>query len=80
MNKIKSLLRSIGWWILKNIKPTEDEIDIALRAAFQDCGVNPSIYSLDLHLGDKKYEVLHFASQRLGNPLITLGDIKNLLQ
>ena len=57
-----------------------DAIDAALRAAFSDCGVNVSSYTLDLDLDGKRYEVLHHAAKRLGNPLRTVADLKRLLR
>jgi hypothetical protein len=78
--KVRACLRSLAWWVLAHVRASEDELDAAIRAAFNDCGVNVDLYALDLDLGTKKYEVLHHAANRLGNPLRTVADIKGLLQ
>lgn len=96
MNTIRQWLRSLAWvvlhrwpdvedrreaWhILATCHPADDEIDAALRAAFADCGVNIGSYATDLDLDGKRYEVLHHAAQRLGNPLRTVADLKRLLR
>lgn len=72
-------LRGLAWYVLATVHPPADEIDQALRAAFADSGLNVETYALDLDLGTKKYEVLHHAANRLGNPLRTVADLKRLL-
>ncbi len=80
LNTFRQWLRSTAWLVLASVKPSEDETDKALRAAFADCGLNSADYALDLDLGPKKFEVLVHAANRLGNPLRTVADLKNVLR
>jgi hypothetical protein len=80
MNRLRLLLRSLAWWILGNVRPAEDEIDAALRAACTDAGVDPALYAPDYQPGVKAAELLFHASRRLGNPIVTMQDLKELLR
>lgn len=80
LNIIRQWLRSTAWLILATVKPSDDETDKALRAAFADCGLNQADYAHDLDLGPKRFEVLVHAANRLGNPLRTVADLKNVLR
>lgn len=80
MNIFRQWLRTTAWLVLSTVKPSDDETDRALRAAFADCGLNSSDYALDMDLGPKKFEVLFHAANRLGNPLRTVADLKNVLR
>ena len=74
--------RAQAWQILQTRLPAEDEIDAALRAAFAECGLSGEAFAQEfdlLHSG-KLHEVLHHASAKLGNPLVTVRDVKALLQ
>lgn len=73
-------LRGLARWVLATVHPPEDEIDAAVRAAFADVGLNVELYAADCPLRDKRYEVLHFAGQRLGYAFETVDDIKALLR
>lgn len=81
LNKFRILIRGFAWWILGSVKPTPDEVDKALLKAFGDCGLNKELYSPEfdvLHSG-KLHEVIVHASRNLGNPLVTVNDLKELL-
>ena len=80
MNRLRTLLRSLAWWVLATVRPQDDEIDAAIRASFVDVGLDPATYIVDLDLGSKKYEVLHHAGRRLGYRFETVAQIKELLQ
>ena len=74
-------VRAQAWDILRTVHPEADEIDAALLAAFADCGLPREAYDHDfdlLHSG-KLHEVLVHASARLGNPLVTVADVRELL-
>lgn len=75
------LLRDLAWYVLAHVHPSLDEIDLALMQAFYDCGLPIASYRQDfdlLHSG-KLHEVLLHASRRLGNPLVTVADVRELL-
>jgi hypothetical protein len=82
MNTAKQWLRSLAWWVLGNVKPSEDDVDAALRRAFLRAGLNQDIYQqdFDLRSSGKLHEVLLHASDDLGNPLRTVSDVKALLR
>lgn len=70
-----------AWWVLGNVTAPENEIDEALKAAFKEAGLGQHLYSADfdlLHSG-KLHEVLVHAAAKLGNPLVTVSDVKELL-
>lgn len=79
-NRLYSLLRECAWFILRTVHPQPDEIDAALRGAFQDAGLAADNYAVDFDPGPKRLEVLHYAAERLGNPLRTVRDIRRLLE
>lgn len=79
MNKLRSLLRACAWWILGNVKPQENEVDKALRVAFAEIGLNIDNYAPETILGNKALALVFHASEKLGNPIITLQDVKELL-
>lgn len=79
---MRRVLRSVAWWLLAHVHPSADEIDAALRGAFADCGLPLDAYTPEfdvLHTG-KLHEVLVHASRRLGNPLVTVDDLRELLR
>ena len=82
MNRLRRLIRSWAWWILANIQAQPDEIDLAIRGGFADCGLNVAHYDdqFDVRASGKFHEVLVHAARRLGNPLRTVADVKELLQ
>lgn len=82
MNRLRLLLRTIAWWILGNIKPSENDVDVAIRAAFHEVGLNEADYAPDFDLlrTGKVLEVVIHASRKLGNPIVTVQDVKELLQ
>lgn len=82
MNVLRSWIRAFAWWILRTVKPLETEIDQAIRGAFQDCGMSEALYTpeFDLRNSGKLHEVLVHASNRLGNPLITVNQLRELLK
>ena len=81
IKRFQRLARSFAWWLLRNVQPAHDEVDVALRAAFADCGLNKELYSEDFNLRNsgKFYDVMVQASDKLGNPLQTVADVKTLL-
>ena len=72
--------RQHAWEILVTCLPQDDEIDAAIRGAFQDAGVGLDTFAPEMDLGTKRFEVLHHAAIRLGNPIRTVADLKGLLQ
>ena len=72
--------RAQAWRLLADRKPLEDEIDLALRGAYSDAGVCVDDFQPDYLLGPKLHEVLIHGAKRLGNPLLTLADVKELLK
>ena len=80
MNAIKLWLRALAWWVLGNVKPAESDVDAALRAAYNDAGLSFSNFYPEYVLGPKLHEVLLHGSRHLGNPLITLSDVRELLR
>lgn len=72
-------LRRLAWWVLGNVKPNETEVDRALRAAFAEVGLNIDAYAPETILGNKALAIVFHASEKLGNPIITLQDVKELL-
>ena len=80
--KIRSLLRRLAWWILRTVQPAEDEVDAAMRTAFAACGLSVEAYApeFDLAHSGKLHEVLYHASVALGDPLVTVADVKDLLR
>lgn len=77
---MRALLRRLAWWLLATVKPAESEIDTVIRAALHDAGIGSDDYAPERVIGPKALEVLHHAATRLGNPILTLGDVKRLLQ
>jgi hypothetical protein len=77
----RRLLRTLAWWVLGNVRPLETEIDAALKGAFADCGLPAASYhpECDVLRTGKLHEVLVHASRRLGNPLVTVDDLRELL-
>jgi hypothetical protein len=76
------MIRAFAYWILRTFKPREDEIDEAIRYAFAQSGLNQDDYHRDydlLHSG-KLNEILFHATNKLGNPLITVNDLRDLLK
>jgi hypothetical protein len=80
MITIKLWLRSLAWWVLGNVKPAETDVDAALRAAYNDAGMASANFYPEYVLGTKLHEVLLHASRHLGNPLVTLNDVRELLR
>ncbi len=81
LNYLRIKLRLLGKWLLENVKPSQDDIDLAIKQAFSEVGLPLEDYSLEfdlLHSG-KLSNVLIHSSNILGNPLITVGDLKKLL-
>jgi hypothetical protein len=80
--RLLNLLRIIARWILNNVKPADDEIDIAVRKAFHSCGLNEAEYDLqyDLRSRRKFHEVLFIAADELGYRFVTVSDVKSLLR
>lgn len=82
MDWCKRKLRQLAWWLLQTVHPAEEEIDVVLRAVWGDVGLPLDAYHRDfdlLHSG-KFHDVLILASRRLGNPLITLDHVRELLK
>lgn len=82
MNGMRIWLRGLAWWILGNVKPSENDIDAAIRAAFAHCGLNHDAYApeFDVRQTGKFHEILIHAGDALGNPLRTVADLKALLR
>lgn len=80
MNALRLLLRRIAWWILSNIRPSETELDAALRQAYVDAGISLEHFYPEYVLGKKLHEVLLHAAKHRGNPLQTLADVRALLR
>lgn len=80
--RLQRWLRAVAWWILATVHPLDDEIDVALKGAFMDCGLNVDGYAHDVDLlaSGKLHEVLVHASRRLGNKLTTVQDVRELLR
>ena len=79
---LRQRLRSFAWWLLATVPPAAHEIDAAMKGAFADCGLPVDAYAEDfdlLHSG-KFHEVLHHAAKRLGRPIVTVGDLRSLLE
>ena len=81
IKRCQRLARSFAWWLLRNVHPSHDEVDVALKASFADCGLNIERYAEDYNLRNsgKFFDVLVHASDKLGNPLMTVADVKTLL-
>lgn len=79
-SKVSRVLRTVAWWVLRHVRPTEDDIDRALREAFMDAGVSLDHFTHDYDPGAKRLEILHHAAVRLGNPLYTIEDLRRLLR
>lgn len=79
-NALRLWLRSLAWWVLGNVQPSESEVDVALRRAYSDAGMPESQFYPEAVLGPKLHEVLLHASRHLGNPLVTLNDVRELLR
>jgi len=82
MNTLKSILRAWARYILDHIKPSSSEIDVAILFGFTESALPLDLYSDDfdlLHSG-KLHEVLVHSSNYIGNPLITVRDLKELLK
>lgn len=80
--RLQRWLRDLAWYVLAHVHPSLDEVDLALMEAFSDCGLPVAEFRHDfdlLHSG-KLHEVLHHASRRLGNPLVTVADVRELLK
>lgn len=80
MNALRLLLRRIAWWILGNVRPSETELDAALRQAYVDAGISLEHFYPEYVLGKKLHEVLLHAAKHRGNPLQTLADVRALLR
>lgn len=80
MNALRLLLRRIAWWILSNVRPSETELDAALRQAYVDAGISLEHFYPEYVLGKKLPEVLLHAAKHRGNPLQTLADVRALLR
>jgi len=65
--------------LLAERKPPSDEVQAALEAAAAYCGVALANLGPDTDLGAKRYEVLHYAAESLGNPLHTMQDLRDIL-
>lgn len=81
LNTFKRKLRQFARWLLLTIQPAPDEIDAAILMAFAEVGLPIDEYSheFDLLHSGKFHAVLLHTSHILGNPLITVGDLKGLL-
>lgn len=71
-------------WELRSSPPSRPPSPVLgeVKAAFGDCGLPLDQFSPDfdlLHSG-KLHEVLVHASRRLGNPLVTVDDLRKLLE
>lgn len=79
--RLARTLRAFAWWILATVHPPQDEIDAALVAAFRDAGLPQDAChdDFDLARSGKLHEVLYHASHRLGNPLTTMRNLRDLL-
>jgi hypothetical protein len=81
MNAVKRRLREIAWWVLRVVRPQDDEIDIALRKTWGAVGLPVASYSEDYVLPPGKFtDVLILTARDLGNPLRTVGQLKDLLR
>lgn len=76
------ILRAFAWWILATVHPSADEVSLAIAGAFADCGLPIEAAKnedFDLVQAGKLHEVLYHTSHRLGNPLTTVGNLRDLL-
>ena len=82
IKRFQRVARSFARWLLRNVQPSHDEVDVALKASFAECGLNIEHYTEDYNLrhSGKFFDVLVHAADRLGNPLMTVADIKTLLE
>ena len=81
-NRLYRALRDLAWWILKRLHPSPDDVDRAVVQAFADCGLNVDLChdTFNVRASGKIHEVLIHASDRLGNPLVTVADLKAMLR
>ena len=82
MWSIRRKLRHFAWWILETVKPPEDEVTAAMRAAFVECGLNIKDFhgEFNLQQAGKFHEVQYHAMQKLGMKVVTVDDLSDLLR